>query len=316
MILVATGNPDTDNSQVLDVSTTSTTCSNLPAYPLSLHCAVGGIVDGSVIMCGGLLTSGYPPQTCYRFEKNTNSWKLHCNMQSKRFHHASVVMKNALFITGGYDGNFNMLASTEYVYSNGTVQSGPDLPMARNGHCQVTLHDGKVMIMGARSPTSLDRNVIVMDPADNSFSTGPSLNYIRQYAACCVFNSDLHEGRPVVFSAGGNGQATVEVYDYTTTNQWQTSIHFIISNIDLISIYFSILIVVESLPTTHTSDFHGLKALPSTTGNGVYVQWAQHLYEMTCTSSSCTWSVMEQKLSPAVRWPVMMYLPSDYTCTN
>ena len=168
MILVATGNPDTDNSQVLDVSTTSTTCSNLPAYPLSLHCAVGGIIDGSVIMCGGLLTSGYPPQTCYRFEKNTNSWKLHCNMQSKRFHHASVVMKNALFITGGYDGNFNMLASTEYVYSNGTVQSGPDLPMARNGHCQVTLHDGKVMIMGARSPTSLDRNVIVMDPADGA----------------------------------------------------------------------------------------------------------------------------------------------------
>ena len=150
-------------------------------------------------------------------------------MTSRRSSHASTVVKNALFITGGYDGS-SRLATTEYIYANGTVQSGPNLPEARYGHCSVTLHDGKVMILGAFRPSSLNRNVIIMDPADNSFTTGPSLSYDREHAACTLFNSPLHNGRPVVLAAGGSSQATAEVYDYTYANQWQTSMHLIISN--------------------------------------------------------------------------------------
>ena len=150
-------------------------------------------------------------------------------MNSKRAGHASTLVKDALFITGGFDGS-SRLATTEYIYANGTVQSGPNLPEARWGHCSVTLHDGKVMILGAAYPSSLRRNVIIMDPADNSFTTGPSLRYKRGSAACTLFNSPLHNGRPVVLAAGGEFQATAEVYDYTYANQWQTSMHLIISN--------------------------------------------------------------------------------------
>ncbi len=70
-----------------------------------------------------------------------------------------------------------------------------------------------------------------MDPVNNTFSTGPSMSYERRDAACTLFNSPLHNGRPVVLAAGGGLQATAEVYDYTYANQWQTSIHLIISNI-------------------------------------------------------------------------------------
>ena len=150
-------------------------------------------------------------------------------MKSKRSSHASTVVNNALFITGGHDGS-SRLATTEYIYANGTFQSGPNLPEARSGHCSVTLHDGRVMILGAWRPSSLWRNVIIMDPADNSFATGPSLNNKRQWAACTLFYSPLHNGRPVVLAAGGRNQATAEVYDYTIANQWQTSMHLIISN--------------------------------------------------------------------------------------
>ena len=104
--------------------------------------------------------------------------------------------------------------------------------MARAGHCSVTLHDGKVMILGAYFPffpSSLRSNVIIMDPADNSFTTGPSLSYRRVNAACTLFYSPLHNGRPVVLAAGGIGQTTAEVYDYTNSNQWQKSIHINIS---------------------------------------------------------------------------------------
>ena len=53
--------------------------------------------------------------------------------------------------------------------------------------------------------------------------------------------------------------------------------------------------------------------LTSISGKGAYLQCKQYLYELTCTSSSCDWSVMEQQLKKPVQFAVMMYLPTDYT---
>ena len=80
--------------------------------------------------------------------------------------------------------------------------------------------------------------------------------------------------------------------------------------------FFFILIAVGSLPTTHDSNFVGARALPSTTGNGAYLQNEEFLYELSCTTSSCNWSEMTQQLSTPVYLAVMMYLPDSFTCTN
>ena len=229
---MATGYPDTDKSQVIDV-TSSTSCSNLPLYPSPNRNAVGGVVNDTPTICGGYGTSFSPRTTdaCYLFDKITNSWKLHCIMKSRRNAHATTVVKDALFITGGYDGS-STVASTEFCFFNGTTQSGVDLPAARHGHCMVTLHDGRVIIMGSSAPSSsLRKNVIIMDPANDTYTTGPSLNSNRIHAGCVLFNSPLHSGRPVVLAAGGEGETTSEVFDYTNTNQWQTSISLINSDI-------------------------------------------------------------------------------------
>ena len=74
------------------------------------------------------------------------------------------------------------------------------------------------------------------------------------------------------------------------------------------------LILVESLPTTYDSTFNGARALPSVAGNGAYLQYKQYIYELSCTSTSCNWSVMAQKLSNSVTYAVMMNLPDGYTC--
>ena len=73
-------------------------------------------------------------------------------------------------------------------------------------------------------------------------------------------------------------------------------------------------IAVESLPTSDTSNFDGPRALPSTTGDGAYLQMNEFLYELNCSTSSCTWSLMEQKLSTRVIFAIMLYLPQEYTC--
>ena len=44
--------------------------------------------------------------------------------------------------------NSGALASTEMVKQDGTISYGTPLPAARYGHCMVTLHDGRVMILG------------------------------------------------------------------------------------------------------------------------------------------------------------------------
>ena len=228
--MVATGSPRTDKSQVIDVSSSSTACANLPSYPFAMSSAAGGVVNGSPIICGGYTRERERERTdsCHRFDRNANSWKLISTMKYKRSWHASTVVNNALFITGGHDGS-SRLATTEYIYANGTFQSGPNLPEARWGHCSVTLHDGRVMILGAWRPSSLWRNVIIMDPADNSFTTGPALRYERRGGACTLFKSPLHNGRPVVLAVGGY-EVPAEVYDYTYANKWQTSMHLIIAN--------------------------------------------------------------------------------------
>ena len=122
-----------------------------------------------------------------------------------------------LWVTGGESGSD--LDSTELIHPNGTVTNGPSLPAGRQGHCMVNLPDGRILIIGAESPSSLSKNVLFFDPVDNSFTPGPSVLFDSAHAACTLFYSPLHGNRPVVFVA----KQTAEIYDYTKTNAWEQS---------------------------------------------------------------------------------------------
>ena len=60
-------------------------------------------------------------------------------------------------------------------------------------------------------------------------------------------------------------------------------------------------------------EFSGATVLTSISGKGAYLQCKQYFYELTCTSLSCDWNVMEQQLKKPVQFAVMMYLATDYT---
>ena len=52
----------------------------------------------------------------------------------------------------------------------------------------------------------------------------PSLIHSRFNAGCAIFNSPLHNFRPVILAVGGLSQATAEIYDYTQPNaKWTES---------------------------------------------------------------------------------------------
>ena len=217
-----------DYSQVVDMSSTES-CSNLDSYPLKLSDATGGLVNGDPLICGGRIGSSfvfYIQSSCYKYERSSNEWTLIANMNNKRVFHSSALTTKGIFITGGNNENNDRLDSTEYVSTDGVVTDGPKLPAARSHHCMVTLHDGKVMIIGG-DPSPNDKNVIIFDPEDNTFDNGPDLNYNRDNAGCTIFRSPMHNNRNVVLTAGGGGQSTAEILDYTNpnANAWEESKH-------------------------------------------------------------------------------------------
>ena len=192
-------------------------CSNLPSLPFELTYATGGVLNGSLLICGGERS-----KSCYIYEKTSNAWKFltYTNTSRYRDSEAATVTNGALLLTGGFYGID--LSITEFIFSNGSIIRGPDMPTPRSKHCMVTLDDGRVMILGGERPNS--KNVLIFDPKNKTFTDGPNLNYGRYDAACTVFVSPLHGNKPMVLSAGGYEQITAEVLDYTNTSaSWQNS---------------------------------------------------------------------------------------------
>ena len=54
--------------------------------------------------------------------------------------------------------------------------------------------------------------------------------------------------------------------------------------------------------------------MPSLDGKGAFLQHGENFFELTCDTSSCTWSVMDQTLDVGRTGGVMMYLPSTFEC--
>ena len=80
-------------------------------------------------------------------------------------------------------------------------------------------------------------------------------------------------------------------------------------------ITYSIIISVPDIPPPYTYEqLDGPTALTSLDGKGAFLQQGENFFELTCDTSSCTWSVMEQSLDVGRFGTVMTYLPSGFEC--
>jgi len=302
VLLVATGSW-TNQSQVIDLNS-PTNCSNLQPFPHALAHGAGGVLNGHPVICGGSdsLSSGqgYEIQSsCYMHDHSQNEWTLFGHLNTARMFHASALLNGDLWMTGGYNRyktNIDsvMLASTELVSQDETISEGTPLPVARASHCMVTLHDGRVMILGGQPYSVVSKNVLIFDASDNAFTNGTELLYSLVDGACTIFRSAMHENRPVVFAGGSYGKPLenkAQLLDYTLGNTWEE---------------------ISDLPTS--SSLWGAVALPTLTGDGVIVQHGPSFYQLNCNASSCNWEILEKELSLSVTGAVAMILPAEYTC--
>ena len=124
-------------------------------------------------------------------------------------------------MTGGYSARGRELSSTEFIYVNGSVIQGPELPKGRYGHCMVDLRDGRYMIIGG-NPTR--KEVLIYHQSNMSFARGPSLLVGRYFHACAVINSPLYGIRVMVAGGWGPEIRSVEILDFSSTSSvWQES---------------------------------------------------------------------------------------------
>ena len=316
--------PGGTSVQVVDVASSSY-CNNLAPYPEYVKdTGAGGVINGMPIICGGRTNSNGEVSACYAHNRTLNAWELFVDLAVPRQKASSAVLKSgALMVTGGLNqvsSSFDHLRSVELIFPNGTLTSGPDLPEPLVRHCMTTMHDGRVMTVGTEGFTS-GHTVRIFDPSTDTWMNGSNLLFSRGSAACTTFNSPLHGGRPVVIAAGGSlgGGATAEIYDYTIPGKsWEQSKTFIFLSFFRITTKSCILLIISvaDLPTIHFSSFGGKPgALPSFSGDGVYVHYYRNFYELTCDANSCSWSVLPGKAGGTVNYNTMMYLPPDYTCS-
>ena len=75
---------------------------------------------------------------------------------------------------------------------------------------------------------------------------------------------------------------------------------------------------VMDLPISPPTLFIGPKALPTPTGDGIYLIYLSDMYELSCSTEECQWKQKPQKLKTPMNnqnrilMPVIMYVNTDY----
>merc|ERR1719505_4465 len=281
------------------ISTDGRKCKSFPSFPMPLFAATGGIVKGAPIVCGGVLVPKEEfSNQCFIHDFSRNEWRFLSNMSGRRGRAftSSVVPDDALWITG-------QRKTTEFIYPSGKVVQGPNLPSEVSGHCMVKLHDGKIMILGGDKYHDDDTQVLIYDPKSNySLSKGPPLLYATFTAACTVFNSPMHNGRPVILVTGGfntssqpgsfNPIITSQILDYTHRDSWE---------------------IAPSLPKITSKDvfYTGGTLLPTSTG--VIGFFENIALRFDCTATKCEWKEMDVDMDYIPSFALVMYLPEKYS---
>ena len=67
---------DSAASQVVNILDSSSTCQNIPDYPIAVHQTGGGILDNVPIVCGGGSDDHGRQSSCYKLDKDTVQWTL------------------------------------------------------------------------------------------------------------------------------------------------------------------------------------------------------------------------------------------------
>jgi len=205
------------------------------SYPELVEGARSGQLKGANVVCGGDLENA----TCYALRANADGdleWSYFTNMTTGRSHHAIVSLPDRLWIMGGLGIDGQPLASTEYIYPDGSKESGPELPAPLAKMCAVQATAYQILVIGGRGvKTAALASTWIFDVGTKTWTEGPELATARLSHGCAKFNSEYHEKDMIVAMGGLNNDMncvginqrycsksrdTVEIIDSRNLTAW------------------------------------------------------------------------------------------------
>ena len=193
-------------------------CNKWPNIPISVDGATGGHIGNNVMICGGYDgTPGYENE-CYSLtsEKAT----LVTQMSERRGFPASIVInQNTLWVTGGNNENYDVLASTEYITMTGTMP-GPDLPINLWCHAMVAINNTCSMVIGGVDENGYDSFLtFYINNNDGEWIYGPSLIESRRIHAAGIVTDEVTD-EDFVAVTGGHGFGYSDTTEILQDGNW------------------------------------------------------------------------------------------------
>lgn len=173
------------------------------------------LADGRVLVAGGNAPS--PTPTAELYDEGTKTWAGTGNMTVGRRFFTLVSLPNGdALAAGGSDGS-NGLSSAE-LFSGGTFTAVGSMSSARQLHAAVLLADGRVLVSGGLSSSTLS-SAELYDPVNRTFGGAQPMIASRRQHTLTLLSSGG------VLAASGTSGTTYrggEVYD-PAGNQWTST---------------------------------------------------------------------------------------------
>ena len=210
-LLVTTGsNPNyLSNTEILKLDNNVGQPPQYENHSMEIDGATGGLLGTQLITCGGY-DGNDEISRCYKL----GSSGTFATMNRERDYPASIVLTDKLWILGGQNNGGNrILFSTEYIFSDGRTENGPEMPTALTRHAAVKINQSTSLLAGG--------NEFIRDTYwfyNGNFTKGPSLLKRRRSLSLGIVRDSETLLEYVVATGGydGNYLSDVEILNGTS----------------------------------------------------------------------------------------------------
>ena len=288
--------------EIIDLETSSTTCTRIEDFPDKVYGAVGILGPNlQPLICGGYSSGGGDENKCFTLENG--NWQLFSLMNQKRRQAAiapSPFLSNdiSVMVSGGTNGSSN-LDTTEIWKQNAWHLTSMKMPVEVRVQCMVQINVTTVMMIGGLNSTFLGETFLLNSETEK-WVNGPHLLEARGWHSCARIKASKTQPYFSIIAVGGyNGtfKNSVEILDEVSGN-WR----------------YGPPLPIPLAAGALVEDAAGGVILVG--GETLEVTNHDTLFRLSHAGPDAMWFKMPQKLQNARRYHVSFLVPEEITnCT-